>query len=524
MDAVKSISWALFFWISGVVIAQACDSRSGPIAQVGSSWVVVKSANPSDPQDVSDLLDLYQTLLPRWSCAEILRSQNGFLALAIGTVPEADGPSLLQDWIRSGRIPADSFLSKGNKLVARVPASSLRSRAAQVPTQSTNPAQEQENVNIGTPSLPTSGRYDRQALKAKFNRDRSRRIDRQLDSILASLNSDRRSGIVYKSEGFWGRYPNFQVVRAIFDGNWSSLPGEYAFAQVYYNYVDAAYSVCRHSLQGKIYNFRVTELDENDIPTRNGEVYYVEMTEEFARHYERFYNRRKRGQALATLGAIGRALIDKDAENPFTIPRHILTEVADIEIFNRAMHRFLADQGCRSATVQQLERNILNLAGNQAPVQQQSSYRFAGAESESDPFTRADARAYLDRVRRMIAANPFPESKGHLLLDEELEDHDHYFLRDYKPRNEGARKISRDMEESGVLMLRCIYGPTGFLRDGVSYDTVEYIFTYAQEPPQFAGFKAGYVSISEYQGWFHVVSACPPDSAQALALAKSPVR
>lgn len=150
MGSIKSISWAILFWIAGSVLAQACDSRTGPVAQIGSSWIIVKSANPVDSRDVSDLLDLYQLLLPRWPCAEILRSKNGFLALALGTVPEADGQILLQDWISSARIPADSFLSKGNRLIARVPASSLRSRIAQVPSQSTNPAPEQERAR--TPS------------------------------------------------------------------------------------------------------------------------------------------------------------------------------------------------------------------------------------------------------------------------------------------------------------------------------------------------------------------------------------
>lgn len=503
------IIMAMVYFVFSAEMAFACVSHTGPLARTNDRWIIVKSADPNNPQQVSSLIMAYDNHISFWNCTEILKSSNGMLALTIGTIERGRSQSFL-DTQRGNGIPADSFISDGTNMVARVPVATL---LAQTPG--------------ALPSQSPAGRapllvgYDRTALREKFRTESQARERAYLQFILSNIIEDRRPGLVYKSAEFWDRYPKFASARNMFAGNWSEIPGIFSVAQVYYNFVHGFDEVCSAHWQRPLWTFTVTEVDEFDIPTRIGEISRVNMSEPFIEHFERMYNRRASGQKFDALRAIGRAITGENRENPLSIGIEILATVVDIQTSYNSMVLFLSEQGCTSATVQQMKEQVLRIANNQSPVQD-SRINFEGALTESEPWGLRDAQEYLDLVRRHLAANPKSDVEGHFLMREELEDHDHDWLWRKTPRLPQARDVSRAMEEQGVLMIRCVYGPIGFLRDGSAFDTVEHFFTYAVEPPNFDIFVQGYLGLQDvYRGRFHVVSECPTNSAKALALLQS---
>ena len=81
----------------------------------GWSWVIVYS-RPT----LGEAVDLAKQLETDWPSTSIFQSQNGWYAISIGTLRDNDQQHLKDEWIATGRIPDDSFLSSGEKLVRKV--------------------------------------------------------------------------------------------------------------------------------------------------------------------------------------------------------------------------------------------------------------------------------------------------------------------------------------------------------------------------------------------------------------------
>lgn len=86
-------------------------SVTSPALPVGYRWVVFASA-----RDISNLPNLTQTLSPHKT--RIVLSENGNFGLVAGPYPEEEAANLMTTWKRNRSVPADTYLSSGNRFIS----------------------------------------------------------------------------------------------------------------------------------------------------------------------------------------------------------------------------------------------------------------------------------------------------------------------------------------------------------------------------------------------------------------------
>ena len=219
----------------------------------------------------------------------------------------------------------------------------------------------------------------------------------------------RRDGIVYKLDPFWTTYPNFDIARRIFDGEFGNYRGTPEF-KAFYTGLATGYS--KHCAA------RVTrwETFERPYDAYEGSSYALDGS-----RTSTYSERTKTYRVDARFGSHW-AQFDRDLAAA-ALGQGLFEGFALVLGLRGEMEQFLKAHACDSAVVSQLTENFLRAADGR-PSAQDAALQFANALAESDAPTKqgpAPSRyaAILERAEfaapavnpPAIIAAPAPPSK-----------------------------------------------------------------------------------------------------------------
>lgn len=201
--------------------------------------------------------------------------------------------------------------------------------------------------------------------------------------------SSRRAGVVYKSDRFWMEFSGFDVPRKVFDGRFSGLSTTIDFKNFYIDFVSSYSGYC-HNYLPSVTDRRAsvsTEIskDEYGFETSRREVgrSVVDIDPRFTAAYDQYgkdvavYNKTVAAKALLGMmqnmrskglgGSVGDVL-------------------DEMKLFE--MNKFFKKVSCGSATMQQMQENMLRVATGK-PSLQSAGVVLKNAAKESDSVERS---------------------------------------------------------------------------------------------------------------------------------------
>ncbi len=370
--------------------------------------------------------------------------------------------------------------------------------------------------------LPNAVASERSQVLAAFDRHgayKTKIQEEQQSAYYSSLKAKRRAGIVYKSGSFWAQYSGFDTPRKIADGQFQFIAHPADFAQAYLTFIDQFYDNCEAYLPAIRTTYTKDWFETQYGVTRHTDRYYVEMDPRFKDQYSAMMdivNRRSLGDAAtAFVDALGGA----EGPNIFGWAGYIVETAATSMVAESEMGRFIQDEGCTSPLLAQYADNLWQGAAGLAPVQNDNrSYR--GAAAASTGFEDADGLWHREQSWDALARNQRAGERSHPYLDEEVVAYrtGMGLANDGRDQNPTMRPIGRKLQEQGVPVLYCYYGPIGFLPNG-EYDTFNVSFWFEETPeelPQFIAAKEQ--SYDLYPGLEYARSSCPETSGAALTV------
>ncbi|MCK9608663.1 MAG: hypothetical protein M0R33_19660 [Methylomonas sp.] len=341
------------------------------------------------------------------------------------------------------------------------------------------------------------------------------------DAAIAYLNQKRTSGLVYRNSQFWDQFEQADIVRMIFDGEFTRVNDPFEAASIYVGYVDAFNDVCQSFLPSKKASHRTQRyVREGYGPWRkDGEPTVVYMDPLFLPKYEQMLDLAQDGSTLQGLEMIFDVFFSKKYKTPENLFQTILQPA--FEIFKREalLRNFLAESVCSSETAKQLGKQLIALTTGQLVPSMKSSPVLA----ESDPVIDTDIARELalrrheqeqELMRR--AVNPMEGPNGWLL---EREDFSAYSVirngnEDAYRRNQKYREAVNSLHSRGQPVLQCQYGPTGL--NGELPTWRHWIFWYNHVPKEVEIIRS--VDGIAQPGLAKAVSECPPTTGAANRL------
>lgn len=205
--------------------------------------------------------------------------------------------------------------------------------------------------------------------------------------------SKRKPGIVYKLDPFWAQYPNSDLSRRIFDGDFARYPTTINFSWLYLVYGDYFSSRCaQHVKSWTTLLVPVSEPDGTvDNPVTGLPETRFRSSVDKLRLDSRFAPRYNDYEAAMRVYALSRAAdAIKNGPNFATMTAReffkLVPGVKDQLTPEGTNLEFLQKQPCDSAMMTQLGENIARASRGQ-PSLQVDGVRLANAERESDPAT-----------------------------------------------------------------------------------------------------------------------------------------
>ncbi len=205
----------------------------------------------------------------------------------------------------------------------------------------------------------------------------------------------RKPGIVYKLAPFWAHYSQFDIARRIFDGDMEGFNTTGEFKAMFMALADVWSRQCKSQVKSfttfevpyEAYAGSSWEMDGTQIihKVKGKKIYHIDSRfAPFWSSYQPAVNLFLLKTRIPAIMASGHNLMRKSLKEA----SKILNESSQAFIIEHLqMARFIQQQGCSSATVQQMVSNFLRAANNQ-PSAQKAGIRFKGAEHESDPVLK----------------------------------------------------------------------------------------------------------------------------------------
>ncbi len=222
--------------------------------------------------------------------------------------------------------------------------------------------------------------------RALYERVAQIRADYRKDFAYANR---RKPGIVYKYDAFWQQFPDFEIARRIFDGDFTPYTNTIDFTFLYTNYGSLFTKNCRAQVESVTtihYQTREYVGGETNLPDLTFEPKYetgtasFEVDSRFAPKLPEF----TRDQAMHMM-RVWTEKIKRGERFKWSVQgmRDAVGDYAQqIQLPQNQM--FFEKNTCTSATMQQLGANIYRAASG-LPSLQAEGERIAGAEQESDP-------------------------------------------------------------------------------------------------------------------------------------------
>ncbi len=343
--------------------------------------------------------------------------------------------------------------------------------------------------------------------------------------VASTLLDSRRDGFVYRNSNYWSQFQEFDVPRAVFEGEFGFIEDPVAFSSYYLEYVEAFYENCERFMQGPRVEYKSKWGTEDALGFRSVDGNYrVEMETRFEPHYLRHVRIRDYGGLIELLINAGKIIKEGGRDAGLRILAQVTRDGTLPLVHSRQMNYFVKSAGCGSASVKQMGDNLIAASAGLRPVQ------FTGKPYSTsviqDPVVDADIERYqqLDLRRRARVAVEGPN--GWPYLDEEVKPYQSYVFADeeLKKSSQAYWRLDRQLNEDGRPILFCYYGPRGF-RDNGDVSMVQWFFWYRETPPQLDELlETDKDGTAIARGLRHVVDKCPATSNAARALAMSPRR
>lgn len=372
-------------------------------------------------------------------------------------------------------------------------------------------------IKIAFPEMEAevvAARMNNRALYMQYAAERDQFKASNLANILATMNKKRRPGIVYKTASFWQKYPNFDDVQDVFDGNFDLIDHPGNFGSAYSSFTRMYDAQCRQHLVNPVKRVVDTwKEDEWGVPY-DQDTYHFYIDRRFYDYYDKMADI----AGKKTVSAMVREAVDgfKNGDVLAAIANSFAATMQPVIEF-ATMRRFIADHGCLSAPVQQLLDNLVAAPLGKPPVQKITK-TYAGAEQASTPYELADAKRLFDEDRKK-AIREYEAGFSPWLGDKIIRPYlVGQLANDVWRVNNAMNKIGRKIQEIAHPVLTCFYGPTRRTDSGTfTYETMKY--WYKEKPPQWPAFVAAAPSKDDiYPGLQHAVQQCPAQLEQAQAL------
>jgi antitoxin component of MazEF toxin-antitoxin module len=204
--------------------------------------------------------------------------------------------------------------------------------------------------------------------------------------------SRRKPGVVYKYDEFWKSYPDFEIARRIFDGDFENYANTIDFAFLYTNFGGQFTARCRAHVKEirRIYYPTRTyvggEIDPGDLTFQakyEDGMGYFEIDARFADRQSEFILEQTKYMLKNWLDG------QKRGERFVWTVEGIRSGVHDVLAQGKLppIQQFFGNTPCTSPVMRQLGDNI-HRAANRMPSLQAAGIRTEGAEAASDPPTR----------------------------------------------------------------------------------------------------------------------------------------
>ncbi len=246
--------------------------------------------------------------------------------------------------------------------------------------------------------------------RALYERLAQIRADYRKDFAYASR---RKLGIVYKYDAFWQQFPDFEIARRIFDGDFAPYTNTIDFTFLYTNYGGLFTKRCRAQVKSVTTIYHQTQKyvggettpDLFFEPKYETEIASFEVDSRFAPRLPEF----TRSQAMHMMKVWTEKM--KRGERFEWSVQGMRDAVGDYarQIQLTPAEMFFDKNACTSAIMQQLGENLYRAASGQASLQAEG-VRIAGSEQESDPPTAKDPpTGTATPAAAPSSANPTPQ-------------------------------------------------------------------------------------------------------------------
>ncbi len=368
--------------------------------------------------------------------------------------------------------------------------------------------------------ITTDGGEGRSKVLAAFARHREAKSALKAENEAAyfdALKATRRYGFVYKTGSFWDEYDGFETPRNIIEGNFNFIAHPGDFANSYLTYIDEFYKNCEADLPSLRTTYTAQWFETRYGVTSQTGSFYVEMDPRYEDQYERMSDLRYRKAGSEIFMSIVNAMGQKDGRSPFSFFGDIVESTASQLVSAQEMGRFLRKEGCRSAIVKQFADNLWRGAQGLSPVQTTDG-GYAGAVTETQRYIPADALRHQEKTWEAMARNPNEGPNGYPYYDEELVSYrtGMGLANDGRRQVPAMREVGLRIQEAGYPVLNCYYGPTGYLNDGIEYDTFNIAVWYEEKPPELDSLIAAMTGPNDlYRGMKYSLDRCPDNSKLA---------
>lgn len=209
-----------------------------------------------------------------------------------------------------------------------------------------------------------------------------------------SYAEGRKPGIVYKLDPFWRQYEQFEIARRIFDGDFVEFNKTIEFKAMYMALADVYSKRCSDKV-AQFTTFKIPytayagsewNLDGSQTIHEVEGMKTIRIDSRFAEQWSNYkpavnsYLAKKVFSNLGSARDLMRMSVSRAKQVIGNFTGNMLVE-------HYQMDKFLKEQGCDSATVQQMVDNFLR-AGNGMNSVQRDGIQYQGAEKESDPVKK----------------------------------------------------------------------------------------------------------------------------------------
>lgn len=350
------------------------------------------------------------------------------------------------------------------------------------------------------------------------HREYKSELDAERDAAyFDALNASRRLGIVYKSGSYWSQYEGFETPRNIIEGNFNFIEHPGDFAAAYLAYIEQFYKTCSAHLPSQRKSYTAEWFETRYGVTSQTGSFYVEMDERFAGQYERMSDLKNFKSGSETIKSIVNAMGRKDGRSPFAFFGDIAQNVSTDVLSARELAQFLKDENCNSAIVKQFAENLWRGAQGLPPIQS-TTLGYSRAVIETQRYIPADALRHQEKTWEAMARNANEGPNGYPYYDEELVPYrtGSGLANDGRRQVPAMREVGLKIQEAGYPVLNCYYGPTGYLNDGIEYDTFNIAVWYEEKPPELDSLIAAMTGPNDlYRGMKYSLDKCPDNSKLA---------